>query len=148
MSVTPIQLAEIVLTALAAQTNLQVFDGEPDSGIPSRGFGGGATAVILDGDKRAHMYAAVYMGVGRPSDARSCAAFGGNDTTFQVTGAGGDRHRALLALSKIRAALHGLSIDDGASLILLDDFDPGPLRVDRDPAPSRTYLPLTFRVQH
>lgn len=146
MTLTPDQLAEVVLTALAAQPNLQVFDGEPDSGIPSRGFGAPKTSVAMDADGRAHVHAAAYFGVGRPDDQRPCGGFGGTDDTFQVTCVGGDRKRALLAASKVKAALHGLQVDDGKSRILLDDFDPGPVRVDRDPSPSRSYLPLTFRV--
>ena len=144
---TVLQLREQVLEALAAQRNLQVFDGEPDSGIPSRGYAsnGKSSAVAIDPDGRVHMHVAVYLGIGRPDDERACGGHGATNDAFQVTVVGGDAHRCLLAIEKAQAALEGLRVP-GAGRISQDDFDPGPLRVDSEPPPSRTYLPVTFRV--
>lgn len=146
MSTTPAQLATIVLNALAAQPNLQVFDGEPDSGLKCLGYMAGKTSVAMDGDGRAHIHAALYMGPGKPDDERAATAFASTNVTFQVTAVGGDQSRCLLAIEKVKAALHGLRVGDDSSLLICDPFDPGAIRVDRDPSPSRSYLPLIFRV--
>lgn len=140
------QLREIVLTALASQNGLQVFDGEPDSGLKSLGYGAGnRTDVIIDPDGRAHMHAALYLGIGRPDDERACGGHGAVNDTFQVTAVGGDSDRCLRAIEKVQAALEGLHVT-GSGRISQDDFDPGPMPVDPEPPPSRTYLPMTFRV--
>lgn len=136
--------AELVLDRLAQQVALQVFDGEPGSGLDSRGFGGGATAVVIDPDKRVHMHAAVYIGAGRNDDERATADFAGLEQGFQVTAVGGDRERCLKAVAKVKAALDGAWILN--SLVTLEPFEPGAIRVDRDPSPSRTYVPLHFTV--
>lgn len=135
-----------VIAALAAQTNLQVFDGAPDEGRPSTGYGLGSPEVELDDDGRAHMYAAVYIGVSAPSleDERVAGVGGTRVNTFQVTAAGGDPNRALRASEKVVSALVGLRVPGGGLIRL--DADPGPPRLDREPKPGRYYLPLPFRV--
>lgn len=109
------------------------------------GFGNESTAVVIDADKRAHMHAALYLGIGRPDDERANGGHGATNDTFQVTCVGGDSYRCLLAIAKVQTALEGLRVP-GAGRISQDDVDLGPLRVDPDPSPSRTYLPLIFRV--
>lgn len=144
---TPDEVRTDVLTRLAAQPNLQVFDGQPASGRPSFGYGAGTDDVVTDGDGRAHMYAALYVGSGidNLTDERSHGLGGTRVTTFQVTAAGGDPRRCLLAAEKVRAALHGVRAGSGQGLYRIE-VDPATPRTDDEPRPSRTYLPLIFRV--
>lgn len=141
-------LLDLVLARLEAAGNVQVFDGAPDDAVKARGYAAGRTAVALDPDGRAHMYAAVYLGHPTPGieDERVCGAPGTPVTTFQVTAAGGDRRRATLCAAKVAAALEGVRVPDGGLIRL--DLDPGPVRVDQGVAPSRAYYPLIFRVSH
>lgn len=142
---TPLELRDFALTQLAAQANLQVWDGEPGTG-KSLGFRPGETEVAMDGDDRAHMHAALYVGSGTDSteDARSIGYGGTRVSTFQVTAVGGDRDRCLRAVQKVEAALHRKLAPSGGVILL--DFDPSPPREDRDPAPPRYFVPLPFRV--
>lgn len=135
-----------LLTMLAAASNLQVWDGAPGDGNKSVGYRPGEPDVALDGDGRAHMYAALYVSPGgRNLDDERMSATGGTITpTFQVTAAGGDSHRCELATTKVLAALEGRRIPAGGIIRL--DMDPGPPRIDREPTPSRHYVPLLFRV--
>lgn len=143
---TPAQLRAAVLSMLAAQSNLQVWDGPPGDGPLSLGYRPGEDDVALDGDGRAHMHAALYLSPGGPNvdDERMTGTGATTVATFQVTAVGGDSNRCDLAVAKVLAALHDRRAP-GAGLIRLD-FDPGPARVDREPTPSRHYVPLTFRV--
>ena len=92
------------------------------------------------------MYAALYVGPGgRELDDERLTGHGGTlVATFQVTAAGGDTNRGLMAAQKVMAALEGVHVPGGGVLRL--DYDPGPLRTDREPTPSRQYVPLMFRV--
>lgn len=139
-------LAAQVRAALVAQTNLQVFDGAPDDGRPSAGFGAPSPEVHLDADGRAHMYAAVYVGVGAPSleDERAAGVGGTKVNAFQVTAAGGDPNRAMRAAEKVVAALVGLRVPGGGLIRL--DAPAGPPLLDREPTPGRYFMPLPFRV--
>ena len=143
---TPNELRAHLLPLLAAQPNLQVWDGPPGDGTTSLGYLPGGRDVALDTDGRAHMYAALYVGTGARSlqDERLSATGGTRVVTFQVTAAGGDANRALRAAEKVLTALEGVPVTGGGVIRL--DFDPGPPRVDREPSPSRHYLPLMFRV--
>lgn len=135
-----------LLAALVAQPNLQVFDGAPDDGRPSLGYGAPARDVKMDPDGRAHMYAALYVGPGAANleDERGNGRGGTHVVTFQVTAAGGDPARANRAVDKVTAALVGLRATGGG--IIRADADPGPPRLDRDPTPGRYFVPLLFRV--
>lgn len=143
---TPDQLRTTVLALLAAQPNLQVWDGAPGDGQQSRGYRPGELDVAVDGDGRVHMYAALYAGPGGPTsaDERLTATGATLVATFQVTAAGGDPNRCLLAVSKVMAAVNEQRLLSGGVVRL--DFDPGPPRIDREPSPSRHYVPLMFRV--
>ena len=143
---TPNELVEFLLPLLAAQPNLQVWDGPPGDGNKSIGYRPGEVDVAIDADGRAHMYAALYVGPGGRSleDERLSATGGTVVGTFQVTAAGGDRNRCLLAVQKVLAAVEGRLLPSGGVVRL--DMDPGVPRVDREPTPSRQYVPLVFRA--
>ena len=143
---TPNGLRGFVLPLLVAQPNLQVWDGAPGDGNTALGYQAGSRDVAIDGDGRAHMYAALYVGPGgRELDDERLTGHGGTlVATFQVTAAGGDTTRCLMAAQKVMAALEGVHVPGGGVLRL--DYDPGPLRTDREPTPSRQYVPLMFRV--
>ncbi|MGG5257461.1 hypothetical protein [Phycicoccus avicenniae] len=143
---TPNELRQTCLTLLAAQSNLQVWNGAPAESEPALGFGAGSLDVALDPDGRAHLYAALYVGSGwrTPEDDRLAGVSGTRVSTFQVTAAGGDIDRCLRAADKVLAALDGVLIASGG--VIRNDIDPGLPREDRDPKPSRYYLPLIFRV--
>jgi hypothetical protein len=144
--VTTTALHAQALAALAAQTNLQVFDGAPDDGRPSLGYGAPARDVVMDGDGRAHMYAALYVGPGARNleDERAAGIGGTRVVSFQVTAAGGDPNRANRAVDKVLAALEGKRVPGGG--LIRADADPGPPRLDREPNPGRYFVPLLFRV--
>lgn len=135
-----------LLTALVGAPNLQVFDGAPDDGRECLGYGAGARDVVLDPDGRAHMYAALYVGPGARNfeDERATGTGGTRVTSFQVTAAGGDPHRANLAATKVLTALEGVRVPGGG--LIRADADPGPPRLDRDPTPGRYFVPILFRV--
>lgn len=139
------------LAQLAAQSLLQVFDGAPDDAAVSIGWtprpdGKGQRDVFLDPDGRAHQYACLYAAPGTRAreDERLTGTHGTTDNVFQVTAAGGDQRRCGLAVEKVLAALNGQRLP-GGGLCRADAFAPFP-RVDKDPSPSRTYVPLIFRV--
>ena len=142
---TPNELRLWVIAQLAAQTNLQVWDGEPGDGNTALGYQAGARDVTLDGDGRAHMYAALYVGSGRRdiSEDRETGHDGPLVATFQVTAAGGDPNRCLLAAQKVMAALEAKRAAAHLGRVELQ-MDAGPPRIDRDPSPSRHFLPLIF----
>ena len=130
---------------LVSQANLQVFDGRPDDSNPSVGYGAPSRDVAIDPDGRAHMYACLYTGAAMPGEDERLTGTGGTlGATFQVTAAGGDQNRCELAVAKVLAALHGQRLP-GGGICRVDPFDPIP-RTDDAPSPSRTYLPLIFRV--
>lgn len=143
---TPNQLRTFLLTLLTAQSNLQVWDGAPGDGTDSLGYRPGEPDVAIDGDGRAHMYAALYVSPGGRNleDERMSATGSTTVATFQVTAAGGDANRCLLAVQKVNAALEGRRVTGGG--IIRVDADPGTPRIDREPTPSRHYVPLLFRV--
>lgn len=143
---TPNELRAFLLPLLAAQPNLQVWDGAPGDGNTSLGYRPGEPDVALDGDDRAHMYAALYVSPGGRNleDERLSGTGSTTVATFQVTAAGGDANRCLLAVGKVLAALEGRRVTGGG--IIRVDLDPGPPRLDREPTPSRQYVPLLFRV--
>jgi len=139
------------LARLAEQDLLQVFDGAPDDAAPSIGWsprpdGKGQRDVFHDGDGRAHQYACLYAAPGTRSreDERQNGLGGTTDNVFQVTAAGGDQRRCGLAVEKVLDALHGQRLP-GGGICRADAFAPTP-RIDRDPSPSRAYVPLIFRV--
>lgn len=143
---TPLELRDHALARLVAQANLQVWDGEPASGQTSLGFHADELEVAVDEDGRAHQYAALYVGPGwrTPLDDRLVGVSGTAVSTFQVTAAGGDLDRALKATSKVLAALDGHTLPNGS--VIRNDVDTGLPRIDRDPTPSRHFLPLIFRA--
>ena len=149
----PRDLHAFILERLAAQPNLQVFDGAPDDAAVSTGWHPAGRShqvdVFLDEDGRAHIYACLYIGQGwrDPDTGAVCStSLGPRVVTFQVTAAGGDQDRALRAAQKVVDALDGIPAPGRAGVIHLD-ADTGPLRVDRDPKPSRSWLPLFGRVE-
>ncbi|WP_152185350.1 hypothetical protein [Segeticoccus rhizosphaerae] len=133
-------LHDAVLALLRAQDNLDVFDGSVDDA--------GQPPVRVDPDGRAHMYAVLYVSPGRPDPGEEtvCGDPGQLLWSFQVTAAGGDTNRAMQAAAKVRAALTGVRLGPATGRIR-EPFDPGPAREDRDPSPSRWYVPLPFTLE-
>jgi hypothetical protein len=144
--VTPNELRAFVLARLVAQANLQVWDGAPGDGTLSLGFRPGERDVALDGDGRAHIHAAAYIGSGGIGfdDERMSATGGTVVSTFDVIAVGGDINRCNLAVTKVKAALLGVRVT-AAGIIRLD-FDPGAPQVEREPTPSRYFVSIPFRV--
>lgn len=129
---TVLEFRAAALAALDAQANLDVFDGRP--------------AYRLDGDGRAHIAATLHMGVGAPDPLHQTLA-GGRPLvglTFQVTAAGGDVERCVLAARKVREALTDQMLA-GAGFCREDSGMLFP-REDRDVTPSVWYLPMIYRV--
>lgn len=135
-----LDLKDVVLARLRAQSNLDVFDGSPDDA--------GQPEVRLDSDRRAHIYAAVYFGapVASPFAESVCGARDLDVVSFQVTAAGGDQDRALRAAMKVRAALTGvyLTTTSGACREQLDQ-----LYAQRDAAaqPARWFVPMPYAIE-
>jgi hypothetical protein len=117
--------------------NLDVFDGSVDDA--------GQDGVQVDPDGRAHMYAVLYFSPGRFTSDRACGAPDQLQGSFQVTAAGGDVHRALVAATKVRSALTGVRLTDGSGLVN-ESTDPGTVREDPSVSPSRWYVPILFDV--
>lgn len=140
------ELRQLVLDQLVAQDNLQVWDGAPAEGQKALGYQAGALTVALDPDGRAHAYAAVYVGPGwyTPDDDRLDGRSGTRVADFQVTAAGGDQHRAMLATEKVFTALEGYRLSSGA--VIRNTVLPGTPRLDREPTPSRYFVPVLFDV--
>ena len=120
-----------VNAAPPARALLDVFLGEP--------------VANLDSDQRAHPYAAVYPSPGHhdPAAAPLTDVADLLTWTFQVTAAGGDADRCMRATGRVLAVLLGWRLEATADPVRLE-FDPGPMRVDRDVSPSRCYIPLLF----
>lgn len=130
-------LHDAALALLVAQANLDVFDGSvDDAGQPS---------VRLDADGRAHMYAVLYTSPGRLVAGNLTGTPGHLAWSFQVTAAGGDTHRALVAATKVRAALTGARLSTTGGLVN-ESTDPGAIREDPGVTPSRWYVPILFDV--
>lgn len=130
-------LHDAALAALVAQANLDVFDGSVDDA--------GQGPVRMDTDGRAHMYAVLYFSPGWLTSDRAVGAPDQLRGSFQVTAAGGDIHRVLVAAAKVRVALTGVRL--GASCGLVNEStDPGPIRQDLGVTPSRWYVPILFDV--
>jgi hypothetical protein len=99
-----------------------------------------------DPDGRVHPYAVLFAGGGQRIHERLAGGPDRISWRFQVTCAGGDTTRALACVDAVTAALDGRRLVAGgwSSTPLQQDLDPGPLREDRDGAPSRWYLPLQY----
>ncbi len=144
---TPTEFAKWVAEAVAAQQHMQVFLGAPDDVNPCLGFAAGSRKVATDPDGRAHMYAAVYVGYGTRDpyeDSLDERIAGSVLLAFQVTVAGGDTQRCSLAAEKVFAALDRRQ-PPGCGVIRLSS--PQSMRTDRDPSPSRQFLPITGTVR-
>lgn len=129
---TVVDYRDAVLNALGEQWSLDVFDGRPK--------------YRLDGDGRAHIAATLHMGIGSPDPLQETLA-GGRPLvglTFQVTAAGGDLDRCLLAARKVREALTDVELS-GAGFCREDSGFLFP-REDRDVTPPVWFLPVVYRV--
>jgi hypothetical protein len=122
---------EAVRARLATVPNLNVFVGEP--------------VAVMDSDNKAHPYAAIYPTPGwhDPTDATLDESRDLLSWTFQVTAAGGDSVRCTRAASRVLGVLLGWRLEPSAGPVRLE-FNPGPMQIDRDVQPFRTYLPLMF----
>lgn len=135
----PVVLKTAVLGLLREQRNLDVFDGSPDdTGQPS---------VRLDPDGRAHMYAAVYFGVGAAQAASEslCGARDLDTLTFQVTAAGGDQDRALRAAQKVRNALTNTYLTPTSGRCR-EQLDFVVAQRDNSASPARWFVPMPYSV--
>jgi hypothetical protein len=136
------QRTQAVLAMLRAGnvvgSRVDVFDGEPDA--------------VMDGDRRAHPYAALYTSPGwhDPTQESLDAATPGHLVwTFQVTAAGGDATRARRAVDRVLdRLLHRRLVVAGIEQgVIRVATDPGAIQIDRDVQPSRSYVPLLFTVE-
>ena len=136
---TVLALRDAILAALNTQPRLQVFDGNPDE--PPNG------PVRLDPDRRAGMYAVLYMGIGTPDDydRTVCGDAGKLAATWQVTAAGGDSNRALRAALKVRAALTDQHLIPAAG-VCTEVLDQVNARTDGGPKPERWMVPMIYRA--
>ncbi len=118
-------------------SRVDVFDGEPDA--------------VMDGDGRAHPYAALYPSPGwhDPTMETLDAAAGHLVWTFQVTAAGGDVTRARRAIDRIldRLVQRRLVVNSAEHGVIRLATDPGPIQTDRGVQPWRSYAPLLFTVE-
>ena len=131
-------LVAAVITRLGATLGAaHVFDGEVNA--------------VMDSDGRAHPYAVVHVSPGNLHSLDLAGIHDVLDWRFQVTAAGGDPSRARRAIVRVRDALtgHDLVVASGVVGRVVEDpdYQPGPLREDRDVAPSRWYAPLQFRLR-
>jgi hypothetical protein len=143
-------LSAKVLERLAADNSpvarLNVYDG-----VPGDKDWAGNTVAVDDTDGRAHPGASFYASAGNAA-ATSLGARHHDSLvwTFQVTAFGGDPVRGRRAITRVRARLSGAKlVVPGvvtAGVAEVEGYDPGPLREDRDVAPSRWYLPLLFQL--
>lgn len=94
-------------------------------------------------DGRVLPYAVVWPGAGGTPFEEPIAGAGGLDWACQVTVAAGDVGWCLGAIGLVRAALSGLVLATGVTLV---DETPRSLIVRRDPdvTPSRWFLPMQF----
>lgn len=123
-------------TDLGAPMRLDVFDGD--------------VKAVMDGDGRARPYAAMYASAGNLSSQSLCGTSDFLDWPFQVTAAGGDPVRARRAIHRVRARLTGVELTAGGvkfRVVEEPNYQPGPIREDRDVSPSRWFSPLQFRSQ-
>lgn len=129
-------IADQVWGLLDGITGINAFDGV----VPN--------TPAKDPDGTVHAYAVYYPSAGRRTSGRLNAVPGKLTWSFQVTCVGGDRNRCLRCVSKVTTALTGERLDlfDGYSGQIREPGDVGPVRVDRDVAPPRFYLPLLFGV--
>lgn len=135
MTVEVSTLADDVWAILSAVAGVNHFDGE-------------VTTPPKDPDGRVHPYTAFYPAAGFRSSNRVGAGLSSLDWTFQVTCVAGDRERCLWCVDKIRSAFTGrrLTLTGGRAGRIRELGNPGPVRIDRDVAPTRAYLPLDFGV--
>lgn len=132
-------LTAAVLTALktdlGAEMRLDVFDGE--------------VTAVMDGDKRARPYAVLYPSAGNLRSQSLSGVQEFLDWPFQVTAAGGDPTRARRAIHRVRTRLSGAELTaSGQKIRVVEEpnYQPGPVREDRDVTPSRWFSPLMFRA--
>jgi len=128
------------LAALQTQPALDVLDGAIDDA--------GEPTYRLDPDKRVHITAVLWFGIGSRYDTGQDSLCGGRDltpVTFQVTAVGGDADRARRAALLVRAALTGKHLIPaaGACLEQLDATNPRP---DTSATPARYIIPVLYRV--
>lgn len=137
----PDDLAQAVLAALrtdlGVSMRLDVFDGE--------------VKAVMDADGRARPYATLYAGAGNLQAVTLDDAATVLDWPFQVTATGGDPTRARRAIHRVRTRLSGVEVPvtaGGPHLRIVEDpdYQPGPIREDRDTSPSRWFSPLQFRA--
>lgn len=127
-------LARLATTLVPTEGRPNAFLGEPQAN--------------RDRDGAARPYAALYPSPGWQHGVSLSGPSDQARLTFQVTAAGGDTDRALRAIDRTRAALldwvPGAPGVECGRLTEPDDYDPGPLRVDRDVTPYRWWAPLLF----
>ena len=133
------QLTDAVLAALRTDLGptmrLDVFDGE--------------VKAVMDSDGRARPYAALYASAGNLRSQSLAGVQELLDWPFQVTAAGGDPARARRAIQRVRSRLSGATVTAAGRRVRIveeQNYQPGPIREDRDVSPSRWYTPLQFRA--
>ena len=128
-------------TATTGTVNL--FRGEPV--IPPAPTDG-SPSVWWDPDGAVHAYACLYAGAGRSYATRVCGSQRNLAWSCQVTCVGGDDNRTLWCVDQVRGRLKGVYLTvDGRQVLLREvEVDSGPVRVDRDVDPHRSWLPLFF----
>lgn len=133
-------LATAVLAALRTDLGvplrLDVFDGD--------------VKALMDPDGSARPYAAFYPSAGNLGSQSLCGTQEFLDWPFQVTAVGGDPTRARRAIHRVRTRLSGARLVVGdlqVRVVEEPNYQPGPIREDRDVSPSRWYTPLQFRSQ-
>lgn len=108
--------------------------------------------VRLDGDGTAHAYLFLQTGPGGQQQTRAVAAATLARWRPILTFAGGTPRKTRWGMGLARPILDGLILTDtnGAPLTgpmhqgstPIEDYDPGPLREDTSPSPSRWYVPI------
>jgi hypothetical protein len=133
-------LATAVLAALRTDLGvtmrLDVFDGD--------------VKALTDSDGRARPYAALYPSAGNLQSQSLCGTQEFLDWPFQVTAVGGDPARARRAIHRVRVRLSGVELSAAGTrfrVVEEPNYQPGPIREDRDVSPSRWFSPLQFRSQ-
>ncbi len=122
-----------VKAVLEAIPNLTVYDGEVDPSPP------------MGQDKRALPYAVLWMGSGLPYAVNFCRDFSHLDLRWQVTVAGGDQQRVMLARDWVCAAFVGTRLTvEGRASGLVRLIEQRQVDVDRDVRPFRFFVPLPF----
>jgi len=131
---------DAIANQLRAQPNLDVLvDGVDVAGEPT---------YRLDPDGRAHISAVLWMGVGVPvaGDDAMCGTRDLGSLSWQVTAVGGDADRAARAALKVRAAITGKHLVDGAGPAL-EQFDQATVREDKTAKPSRFVFAMAYAAE-